>query len=79
MDTKYLFQERFLLQSKKDPNPNEQLWWVPLSFTDAEKLDFETTKPKYWMKAEKYLNLQTLDVSPDSWVIFNVKETGNNL
>ncbi|XP_014203834.1 aminopeptidase N [Copidosoma floridanum] len=68
-------QTRFMLQNstKRDREP---LWWIPLTYTTSNKLNFNDTKPAVWMKAEKSVSIKNIDASSREWLIFNVLETG---
>ncbi|XP_011497365.1 PREDICTED: aminopeptidase N [Ceratosolen solmsi marchali] len=74
-NTAVITQERFMLRnhSKKGKSP---LWWVPITYTTATKLNFNKTKPSTWMKVEKSINLDNVSDDPNEWVIFNLLETG---
>ncbi|XP_046980763.1 aminopeptidase N-like [Schistocerca americana] len=70
-----LTQERFLVNST-GASGNGSLWWVPITYTDAERRDFGATRPRTWMRAQPTLHLDSLGAANDSWVVFNVEETG---
>lgn len=55
---------------------HNNLWWIPLTYTTASKLDFSVTKPSHWLKAEDFMMITEAGVSPHDWVLFNVNETG---
>ncbi|RZC35732.1 aminopeptidase N-like [Asbolus verrucosus] len=64
-------QQRFI---KDEIRPREETcWWVPLSYTNAKDLDFNSTKPKSWLSCPK--ETITVEGLPDenTWVIFNVQ------
>nr|XP_034185647.1 aminopeptidase Ey [Osmia lignaria]XP_034185648.1 aminopeptidase Ey [Osmia lignaria]XP_034185650.1 aminopeptidase Ey [Osmia lignaria] len=73
-----LTQERFLLRNGTTMviTDSEPLWWIPITYTTERQLDFSTTRPSQWMKAEKSITLSDLDLSPSEWLIFNIQETG---
>ncbi|KAL6443877.1 hypothetical protein ACFW04_001721 [Cataglyphis niger] len=74
-----LTQERFLLRNsttKVTTSPSEPLWWVPITYTSEKQLNFKNTQPTKWMKAERSIILNDLDVSSSQWILFNVQETG---
>lgn len=72
------FQERFLLQNSTSSVSSESmpLWWIPITYTSEQKLDFNKTRPSYWMKAEQSLSINDLEASPSQWVILNIQQTG---
>lgn len=70
----FVTQIRFMLGNNTDTN--NSLWWVPLTYTSQDKLDFENTHPTHWLKAEPSIELSALRVAPDHWVLFNIKQTG---
>lgn len=57
---------------------SEPLWWIPITYTTERQLDFTTTRPSQWMKAEKSITLSEVELSPSEWVIFNIQETGED-
>ncbi|XP_012268487.2 aminopeptidase N isoform X2 [Athalia rosae] len=73
-----LTQQRFLLQNSTTTSQsgNEPLWWVPITFTSQNELNFKNTKPSHWMEAEPSLTLHNLKARSNEWMIFNVQETG---
>jgi len=72
-----LSQERFLLRSTNSISHPEALWWVPITYTSEKQLNFNDTQPLKWMKAERSITLNDLDISSSQWLIFNIQETGN--
>ncbi|XP_025986451.2 aminopeptidase N [Solenopsis invicta] len=74
-----LTQERFLLNNN-DTNitsdKSKELWWIPITYTSEKELNFNDTQPREWMKAERSIMFNDLDVTPSQWVLFNVQETG---
>jgi len=76
----YFLQERFLLDNnvtKITSDKREPLWWIPITYTTEKQLNFNNTQPTKWMKAERSITLNDLDVIPSQWILFNVQETGN--
>lgn len=75
-----LFQSRFLLHdAAKNSDKTDQsnnLWWIPLTYTTATKLDFSVTKPNTWLKPEEFMMITETGISPKDWVLFNINETG---
>lgn len=76
-------QYRFLAdpsQPKKLSDTDKPCWWVPLSYTTEEELDFNTTEPKTWLecdKANKPIIKELIDLPErDEWVIFNIQLAG---
>jgi len=75
----YFSQERFLLRNSGTTitSESEPLWWVPITYTSKKQLNFNNTQPTKWMKAERSIILNDLDVSSFQWILFNIQETGN--
>lgn len=75
-----MFQSRFLLHDTKNvyktEQPNNNLWWIPLTFTTSSKLDFSVTKPSHWFKPEEFMMITETGISSNDWVLFNINETG---
>jgi len=76
-------QHRFLknpAQPKKLTDNENPCWWVPLSYTTEEELDFNTTEPKTWLECDSSnqpIYKQIIDLpEEDEWVIFNVQIAG---
>lgn len=77
-----IVQRRFLTdptQPKLTDNENP-CWWVPLSFTTGEELDFNTTEPKAWLECDVNgvaVAKELIDLpEPDEWILFNVQISG---
>ncbi|XP_050422404.1 aminopeptidase N isoform X2 [Adelges cooleyi] len=80
-DSLIVSQSRFVLHDPKSNEKHDQsysgnLWWIPLTFTTASKLDFSSTKPAYWFKPEEFMMLTETGISSKDWVLFNINETG---
>ncbi|XP_015519764.2 aminopeptidase N [Neodiprion lecontei] len=72
-----LTQERFLLQtSTTEVSDDKPLWWIPITYTSQNVLNFNETIPSRWMQAEPTITLSNLNTAANEWVIFNVQETG---
>ncbi|KAF2900959.1 hypothetical protein ILUMI_05226, partial [Ignelater luminosus] len=69
-------QERFLLDDTEISETHPECWWIPLTFTTQEELEFTNTRPKHWLlcpaESEYIFNL------PDDrqWILFNIQGTG---
>ncbi|XP_071443290.1 aminopeptidase N-like [Hetaerina americana] len=50
-------------------------WWVPLSFTSQDELNFDETAPKQWLPRESTTELTDLP-NANKWVIFNLQASG---
>ncbi|XP_034664733.1 aminopeptidase N-like [Drosophila subobscura] len=79
-------QQRFLQDEQEDAR--QDCWWIPLSFTTSERLDFMDTVPRHWFQcpsesdSEKetdsdsdVLNIP-LHISAKQWAIFNLRISG---
>lgn len=71
-------QSRFLLDSGNGNETREEksLWWVPITYTTDVEKDFNTTKPKLWLKAEPSTTVENLPKGERSWLLLNVQQTG---
>lgn len=76
-------QHRFLknpMQPKKLMDNDNPCWWVPLSYTTEQELDFNTTEPKTWLECNSTnqpISKEIFDLpEDDEWVIFNVQIAG---
>lgn len=70
-----LEQERFVYSntSKED---NDPLWWIPVSFTTSEELNFNKTQPSKWIPRTKKYQFEDSILGHSSWHIFNIQQTG---
>lgn len=57
---------------------NEALWWIPLSYTTANESDFQSTKPKDWIRGTQKFTKDSVNISNDDWIIVNIQGTGKN-
>lgn len=60
------------LQIKYD----EALWWIPLSYTTMNEANFDTTKPKDWIRGTAKLTKEIENINNDEWIIVNIQGTG---
>jgi aminopeptidase N len=71
-----LEQKRFILiesnssEAIDDSEEFNEKWWVPITFTTKKELNFENTKPKYWMKPESKMTI-TEKIDKNDWIILN--------
>ncbi|XP_064549574.1 aminopeptidase N [Drosophila montana] len=74
-DAVRLEQVRFVYgnRSKIDDRP---LWWIPITYTTADELNFENTRPTTWMPRTKTYELENRNLSTAKWFIFNIQQTG---
>lgn len=81
-NTAEVTQHRFL----KNPAQTEEFsdekpcWWVPLSYTTEQELDFNTTEPKAWLECDENnqpIHKQIIDLPEgNEWIIFNIQIAG---
>lgn len=75
-------QKRYLADTMQSRLETDHCWWVPLSHTSSEKLDFNNTQAESWLRCEcsdKNVAIpETLKDLPDEtkWVIFNIEMSG---
>ncbi|XP_014220654.1 aminopeptidase N [Trichogramma pretiosum] len=74
-DAAAITQERFMLRNFTR-GESEPVWWIPLTYTTAKKMNFNDTKPATWMKAEKAISLKKIGAAANDWILFNILETG---
>lgn len=71
-----LSQKRFILiesnstEVNKNNDEKDPLWWIPVTFTTKRDLDFDNTKPQYWMKAIREMTIEQ-NIDNSEWIIFN--------
>lgn len=80
--TALVSQRRYLADTVQVRSDTEHCWWVPLSYTSTEELDFNNTQPESWLKckcSDKNIAIpETLEDLPDEteWVVFNIEMSG---
>lgn len=73
---KVVFNQKRYLAVKGKPEDEEGCWWVPLTFSSANHLDFNETRPRDWLScANAGLSLDT-GASKQDWLIVNNKFAG---
>uniref|UniRef100_A0A1A9WJU0 Aminopeptidase n=1 Tax=Glossina brevipalpis TaxID=37001 RepID=A0A1A9WJU0_9MUSC len=75
----YITQERFLLNSSHASIAPKNCWWIPITFTNASRLDFYGFKPSHWLECNgnERINITLKSVAArNDWVIFNVQIMG---
>lgn len=82
-NTAIITQYRFLknpAQPKKLTDNENPCWWVPLSYTTEEEVDFNTTEPKTWLECDNNnqpIFKELIDLPENNeWIIFNVQMAG---
>lgn len=64
-------------QGNKLVDNENPCWWVPLSYTTEQQLDFNTTEPKTWLECNSNnqpVYKRIIDLPEhDEWVIFNIQ------
>lgn len=61
---------------KKFSEMNESLWWIPITYTTSNTLNFTETRPSSWIRKTKEMVLQGIDINNLDWLIVNVQQTG---
>lgn len=73
-------QKRYLSENIKTRKQETACWWIPLSYTTSEDVDFNTTQPKTWMECDSNNEavVKTIEdiPSPDDWILFNIGLSG---
>lgn len=75
-----LEQERFVYSNTSkeiaDTNDRDPLWWVPISYTTSEQLNFNNTQPSKWIPRTKKYQFEDQKLINSNWFIFNIQQTG---
>lgn len=75
-----LEQQRFVYEKAKSTNDssNEEdaLWWIPITFTTSQELNFENTRPLTWIPRSKIYEIENRNLSAADWFIFNIQQSG---
>ncbi|XP_046962926.1 aminopeptidase N [Vanessa cardui] len=69
-------QERFVLINDTLDEHNSSVWWIPISYTTASEKDFESTRPKLWLRGERSIVVDNISVNENDWLIANIQQTG---
>lgn len=54
----------------------ESLWWVPISYTMSNELDFNDTKPDEWIRGTEQIELPLTNLTDIDWILVNIQSTG---
>lgn len=75
-----LEQQRFVFENRTENSSaaegEEPLWWVPITYTTAENIDFQNTRPSAWMPRTRTFELHDPNITKAKWHLFNVQQTG---
>lgn len=63
---------------KKNADKHEDLWWIPITFTTSNVLNFNETRPSSWIRKTKELVIEDVDINNLDWLIVNVQQTGKS-
>lgn len=70
-----LTQERFLLLSD-DNKTMEQYWWIPITYTTQNELNFKNTSTNLWMQQTPEDILENINAAENQWILLNIQQTG---
>jgi hypothetical protein len=69
------YQSRFLTDWLGRSSANPSIWWIPVSYTDSNKVSTDVnTMPRLWMN-DTSASLNDLP-DKDSWLLLNINATG---
>ncbi|XP_075149907.1 suppressor of ER stress-induced death [Haematobia irritans] len=73
-----LEQQRFVYKKLNGENKSEEdpLWWIPITYTTAEELNFTNTRPITWIPRSKIYEIESAELSKANWFIFNIQQSG---
>lgn len=72
-----LEQQRFVFENRSDSSSEEEpLWWIPITYTSAEEVDFQNTKPRTWIPRTRVYELKDAELTRSRWHLFNIQQTG---
>lgn len=76
-----LEQERFVYESginhsQIQDKQEDPLWWIPVTYTTSEELDFENTRPLTWIPKSKVYEIENRNLTTANWFIFNIQQSG---
>jgi hypothetical protein len=70
-------QKKFLTSGEAEEEP-ATTWWVPITYTKKNSINFNETAPKVWLKNIPEDDIE-IPLAEDEWVILNIQETGTKL
>ncbi|XP_018334891.1 aminopeptidase N-like [Agrilus planipennis] len=59
-----------------DAPHNNGCWWIPLSYTNKQELNFTNTHPKAWQTCPKSETIINNVAKKDDWILINLRGTG---
>lgn len=75
-----LEQQRFVYVNQSSQTNDNQttnpLWWIPITYTTSNDLDFVNTRPLTWIPRTKSYEIENRNLSTAKWFIFNIQQTG---
>lgn len=75
-----LEQQRFVYETSNNQSnkevEEEALWWIPITYTTSEELDFENTRPLTWIPRSKIYEIESRNLTTADWYIFNIQQSG---
>lgn len=76
----HLHQKKFEYANEVGKNKHSDkpydLWWIPITFTTANVLNFNETRPSSWIRKTKDLVIEDVEINNLDWLIVNVQQTG---
>jgi aminopeptidase N len=73
-----LFSQKKFLISGEAEEESATTWWVPITYTTKNNINFENTTAKVWLRNVTEDDIE-LTLAEDEWVILNIQETGMKL
>ncbi|XP_054279876.1 aminopeptidase N-like isoform X2 [Macrosteles quadrilineatus] len=73
---KAIFNQKRYLAVKGKPEDEKGCWWVPLTFSTPQHLDFNETRPRDWLSCDKAGLSLDVGAAKQDWLIVNNKFTG---
>lgn len=70
-----IYQDHYYLDDNNTILQSYNNWWIPVTFTTFEQLDFTNNTVQYWItpsKGEVNVHLE----NNDGWIILNLQQTG---
>uniref|UniRef100_A0A1L8E2W2 Aminopeptidase n=1 Tax=Nyssomyia neivai TaxID=330878 RepID=A0A1L8E2W2_9DIPT len=71
-----LHQRRFFLINQTGGQQEDPLWWIPITYTTSKELNFTNTAPSHWMRGERSVRVEGVNLDPADWLIVNVQQSG---
>ncbi|XP_014472137.1 PREDICTED: aminopeptidase N-like [Dinoponera quadriceps] len=61
--------------SGENPSIDDDIWWIPITFTTQTNLNFSNTLPTHWLRPQDQ-NITISGINSKDWLIVNLQQIG---